>query len=100
MQGLPLPFSDKGKWAEYDKLWREYSERINLHHDELERLRAAPPSPLAGTECPHYDPAPLMKFYDVSNIPDLIDAQDKHIERLQAKLPPTRDASPRTPRKG
>ena len=54
----------------------------------------------AASEGPHYDMAPLMRFYNVSSIPDLIDAQAKHIERLQAKLPPTRDAFPRTPREG
>lgn len=28
-------------WAEADRLWRQYAERVNLHYEELERLRAA-----------------------------------------------------------
>lgn len=26
-------------WAEADRLWRQYAERVNLHYDELERLK-------------------------------------------------------------
>lgn len=42
----------------------------------------------------------LAKFYDVDSLEALVRIQAEHIERLQAKLPPTRDAFPRTPREG
>src|SRR3990167_6386871 len=42
----------------------------------------------------------LMKFYAVETLPDLIKAQARHIERLQAKLPPTRDTQPGRVREG
>jgi hypothetical protein len=42
----------------------------------------------------------LMRFYSVETIPALIDAQERHIERLQAKFPPLRDEQPRNPRIG
>lgn len=35
------------------------------------------------------DHAQLMKFYGVETLSDLVDKQAHHIERLQAKLPPT-----------
>jgi hypothetical protein len=40
----------------------------------------------------------LFYFYDVDSLEALIEAQDKHIEKLQAKLPQTKDEFPRTPR--
>jgi hypothetical protein len=36
----------------------------------------------------------LMKFYDVDTVADVIGMQSSHIERLQAKLPPTPDERP------
>lgn len=45
--------------------------------------------------------AHLMQFYQVSSLKDLVLMQDRHIERLQAKLPPTRDERPGyVPREG
>jgi hypothetical protein len=41
-----------------------------------------------------------MDFYSVETIPALIDAQERHIAKLQAKLPPLRDEQPRNPRIG
>jgi hypothetical protein len=37
----------------------------------------------------------LMRFYGVTTQEELILAQDRHIERLQAKLPTTPDTQPR-----
>lgn len=37
----------------------------------------------------------LMKFYSVNTLDELVVMQDRHIERLQAKLPPTPDTQPR-----
>lgn len=42
----------------------------------------------------------LYRFYNVSTLEGLVDKQARHIERLQAKLPPMRDEFPRTPREG
>lgn len=42
----------------------------------------------------------LCKFYNVEGLEALVDAQSKHIERLQSKLSPLRDEFPRTPREG
>ena len=39
-------------------------------------------------------------FGDIHYLMAVISAQAKHIERLQAKLPPMRDAFPRAPREG
>ena len=44
--------------------------------------------------------AVLMRFYGVKSIESLVEAQANHIVRLQAKLPKSRDAFPRTPREG
>jgi hypothetical protein len=40
----------------------------------------------------------LMRFYSVETLAALIDAQERHIVKLQAKLPPLRDEFPQTPR--
>lgn len=40
----------------------------------------------------------LKRFYAVDNLRDLALAQAKHVERLQAKLPPTPDTQPRKSR--
>lgn len=40
----------------------------------------------------------LMRFYSVETIPALIDAQERHIAKLQAKQPPLRDEFTPTPR--
>lgn len=36
----------------------------------------------------------LMDFYDVESIPELIEAQEQHIKRLQDRLPPMVDSRP------
>lgn len=42
----------------------------------------------------------LCRFYDVNNFPDLVAAMDHHIEKLQAKLPPTPNLWPGRVREG
>jgi hypothetical protein len=42
----------------------------------------------------------LCRFYGVATLAELTTAQNKHVERLQAKIPPARDEFPRTPREG
>ncbi len=42
----------------------------------------------------------LARFYGVHTKDALIEAQAKHIEKLQARLPPLRDEQPRNPREG
>ena len=42
----------------------------------------------------------LMRFYGVESLQALIDAQERHIAKLQAKIPPLRDEMPRNPRIG
>jgi len=48
----------------------------------------------------------LLVFYDVETYPDLVDFQEKHVERLQSRVEyleaalPTRPLFPPTPRKG
>lgn len=44
--------------------------------------------------------AQLCRFYDVDNFPDLVAAMDHHIEKLQAKLPPTPSLKPTRVREG
>ena len=60
------------------------------------RAALAQPAPEGADSCePH---KALMRFYGVDSIPALIDAQAHHIERLQAKLPPTPSLAPTFPR--
>lgn len=42
----------------------------------------------------------LMKFYGAGSLAELIGAQAKHIERLQAKLPPSPSLAPQRVREG
>jgi hypothetical protein len=42
----------------------------------------------------------LMLFYSVGRLEDLALAQARHVERLQAKLPPVRDERTYSPREG
>ena len=42
----------------------------------------------------------LMKFYDASSLEELVSAQCRHIEKLQAKLPSTGDFRPQRVREG
>ncbi len=62
IQGESLEFGD-GWHTLRDKLWREYAERVNLHYDELERLRASAVSPLAMPEGLHPDTADLVQRF-------------------------------------
>lgn len=57
--------------------------------DELQQLRAE-----------REGNAELRRFYSVETTTDLIAAMSRHIEKLQSKLPPTRDEQHRTPREG
>lgn len=59
----------------------------------MSNTKEAPP-----TGAPEIDE--LMKFYGVESVEALVSAQARHIEKLQAKLPPLRDEHPRTPREG
>lgn len=40
----------------------------------------------------------LKRFYNVETLEQLVLAQDRHIERLLTKLPPTPDSQPRKAR--
>lgn len=60
-------------------------------------LLAASPTPPA--EQPACD-TQLFKFYGVNTSAELIAAQARHIEKLQAKLPPTPSFAPQRVRKG
>lgn len=51
------------------------------------------------TEIPE-DVALLMKFYSVDTLADLIRMQARHVEHLQAKVPPLRDERPGRVREG
>ena len=42
----------------------------------------------------------LLKFYAVDTLEALVEAQARHIEKLQAKLPPLRDEQPGRVREG
>lgn len=42
----------------------------------------------------------LKRFYSVDTLEALIVAQDRHIERLQARLPPPKDTQPGRVREG
>lgn len=46
------------------------------------------------------DHSQLMRFYDVRTQDELIERLSHHIERLQAKLPPTPDMRPERVREG
>ena len=63
------------------------------------KAEAAPSTP-AGEPEPFTseDRMRLMKFYGVSTVDALIEAQSKHVERLQAKLPKSPSFAPTFPR--
>lgn len=42
----------------------------------------------------------LMNFYAVDTLEALVEAQARHIEKLQAKLPPTPSLAPQRVREG
>lgn len=44
--------------------------------------------------------AKLLRFYSVDDLRQLIFEQDKHIEKLQSKVPPIADSWPRNYRQG
>lgn len=44
--------------------------------------------------------AQLMKFYNVTSVDALVEAQSKHIEKLQAKLPASPSLAPNIVREG
>lgn len=77
----------------------EIEEACDLAAAELERLGLNCSNETTGVpvELPHQT---LMRFYGVTSIDELIDAQAKHIEKLQQKLPRPRDASPMKVREG
>ena len=59
----------------------EYRDQIRKLQLEVAALKAALAAP---------QPSPdqqLCRFYDVTTFPDLVEAQSRHIEKLQAKLP-------------
>lgn len=67
MEGLGQPNSRS--------LYQAFSQLVN------EMAQASKP---VQAEAPHSD---LMKFYGVDNLSALVEAQHRHIEKLQAKLP-------------
>lgn len=42
----------------------------------------------------------LLRFYAVDTLEGLVEAQARHVEKLQAKLPPMRDEQPGRVREG
>ena len=57
------------------------------------------PSQQAAQPAPQAQPdQQLCKFYDVETYSGLVAAQSRHIEKLQAKLPPLKDEQPGNPR--
>jgi hypothetical protein len=60
-----------------------------------EALASAPPAP---SSAPAHQQ--LMKFYGVDTLAALVDAQAYHVEKLQAKLPPTPSLAPQRVREG
>lgn len=62
----------------------------------FENLRAR----IAALEAEQGEHSALMEFYNAATILGLVAAMAHHIEKLQSKLPPTRDEQHRTPREG
>ena len=69
-----------------------------LRHCEKAMREPPPPTPASGKDSNLF--STLMKFYSVNSVEGLVRMQARHIERLQAKLPPLQDMEPRNPRKG
>ena len=64
------------------------SRRIHNQRAEISRLSSAPAQPVREPmSVERESDRQLMDFYSVDTLPDLIDAQARHIERLQDKLP-------------
>jgi hypothetical protein len=47
-----------------------------------------------------FEMLPTVKFYGVETLPALVEAQARHIEKLQARLPPGPSFAPQQVRKG
>jgi hypothetical protein len=76
-------------------------ERLTAQLDRLSQ-RSVPEGyeyPLNENVLPQTDAnAQLMSFYNAGCVQELIDAQERHIQRLQEKLLPLRDDYPHSPR--
>jgi len=95
--------SGGGRWAwtlKEDAEEEAQAWRINGATVTVTPLYAAPVSASKSSDGEHHDPSPLMKFYDVTTMQALVDAQAEHIKRLQEQLPKPRDTEPRRVREG
>lgn len=85
--------------------WRQFCTIEPAPQENLERASeghrlAAMNSADAPAGAAPLPDAQLCRFYDVDNFPDLVAAMDHHIEKLQAKLPPTPSLKPTRVREG
>ena len=71
-------------------------EALPLGHEYLRAVYAA----LIDAAPPQAGHDDLRRFYNVTTDAELIAAQARHIEKLQAKLPAVRDEQPRRVREG
>jgi len=79
----------------HDKAARHDCEPLRTKYRN--ELSAALTEALAPTFQPDQQ---LCGFYQVSSFPELVTAMERHIDRLQAKLPPLRDTQPGRVREG
>lgn len=84
---------------QYKQSRAERLQEKKMHSSTPEQSKQASSKPIVGEQI---DPeiAQLFKFYDVESMFNLVKAQARHIEKLQAKLPALKDEQPRNPRKG
>lgn len=68
-----------------------HEAHVDAIHEWAERAKTAESALLQSPALPDLQ---LCKFYGVETYPDLVANMARHIEKLQAKLPPTRDEQP------
>lgn len=80
--------------------WHGIRAYVKTFDGKILEVREYPAEIVAQVECAHLPPevAPLMDFYSAGSVEDLVMQQARHIEKLQATLPPLKDEQPTNPR--
>jgi len=79
---------EAGKWSIFFKDRRAGHEAFGEFPDRAAASAEGPSEPIKQ----------LMRFYAVTTLQELVEAQSRHVEKLQAKLPPTPSLGPTFPR--
>ncbi len=80
VQGIyPSVCTSQEKWNEWRQKWREYAERINLHFDELDALRAEKAAKAAPPGQDWLAPEERQRFQDVDHYKQAGEGERVHL---------------------